>query len=286
MSVHAPPTAAPALIARSEDPRPRDEGAAEPPTTDGLHIDHVSRTHRARTGDVVALDDVSIALPGGGFLAVVGPSGCGKSTLLRMLAGLDMPDEGELRFDVQTPQQLCRDHRIGVAFQEAGLMPWRSVVRNIALPFQVAGEKPQPGRLEELVELVGLEGFEHSRPHQLSGGMRQRVAIARALALQPDLLLLDEPFGALDAITRQQLNIALRRITTSLRTTTVLITHSVSEAVFLADQVVVLSPRPGRVSASIPVVLPADRDVDLLSATEFHRLCGEVNRALVHGAGQ
>lgn len=258
------------------------DAAAAPP--DGLRIANVSRTHRARTGDVHALDDVSISLPAGGFLAVVGPSGCGKSTLLRMLAGLDAPDAGTVRFGDRTPQDLCRQHGTGVAFQESGLMPWRSVVRNIALPFQVAGCTPRPGRLDELVRLVGLDGFQHSRPHQLSGGMRQRVAIARALALQPDLLLLDEPFGALDAITRQQLNVALREITTSLRSTTVLITHSVAEAVFLADQIVVLSPRPGRVAATIEVALPRNRDVDLLAAAEFHRLCGEVNRVLVHGA--
>ena len=252
---------------------------------DGLHICDVRRTYTARGRDVLALDGVSVDLDRGGFLAVVGPSGCGKSTLLRMLAGLDAPDHGTLSFRRRSPLELCRDHQLGVAFQDPGLMPWRTVEGNIKLGFQVAGQSAPSGRLAELVELVGLVGFERARPHELSGGMRQRVALARALALEPELLLLDEPFGALDALTRRTLNLALVEISERLNTTTVLITHSVSEAVFLAAKVLVLSPRPGRVTGLVDVPFPHPRPAALMSDPAYHALCDRVTAMLTAGAG-
>jgi NitT/TauT family transport system ATP-binding protein len=246
----------------------------------GLAVERITRTYHSREREVLALDDVSVDLDAGGFLAVVGPSGCGKSTLLRMLAGLDDPDSGVISFRGQTPLRLCHDHRLGVAFQNPGLMPWRTTEGNIKLAFQVAGRKPPAGRLAELIELVGLTGFEKARPHQLSGGMQQRVALARALALEPDLLLLDEPFGALDAITRTGLNLALLEISERLKTTTILITHSVPEAVFLANKVMVLSPRPGRVTSIVDVDFPHPRANTLMSDPEFHRACDHVTAML------
>ncbi|MFD3702105.1 ABC transporter ATP-binding protein [Nocardia sp. NPDC058658] len=256
---------------------------AIPDTADRLVIDHVGRVYRTRAKETVALADISVDLDSGGFLAIVGPSGCGKSTLLRMLAGLDTPDTGSMTFGGREPGQLCREHRVGVAFQEAGLMPWRTVTANIELAFQVARRRAPKARLAELIDLVGLNGFEHARPHELSGGMRQRVALARALALEPDLLLLDEPFGALDALTRRTLNVALLEISERLATTTVLITHSVSEAVFLATKVLVLSARPGRVQAVIDVPFGQTRTPDLMVDPAFHALCDRITTMLTGG---
>jgi NitT/TauT family transport system ATP-binding protein len=251
---------------------------------DGLRIDHVSRTYRSRGREVLAVDDVTIGLERGGFLAIVGPSGCGKSTLLRMLAGLDAPDSGTLSFRNRSPADLCRDHQLGVAFQDPGLMPWRTAKSNIALAFQVAGRSAPRGRLDELIDLVGLSGFDAARPHELSGGMRQRVALARALALEPALLLLDEPFGALDAMTRRTMNLALLEISERLQTTTVLITHSVPEAVFLAGSVVVLSARPGRVTGRIDVPFAHPRSADLMADPAYHALCDQVTAMLTDTA--
>jgi NitT/TauT family transport system ATP-binding protein len=229
---------------------------------------------------VTALEGVDLDVAAGSLLAVIGPSGCGKSTLLRVIAGLTQPTAGSIRVGESSPQALVAEHRLGIAFQDHALLPWLSVRDNVALPFRVAGRPVDAARVDELLALVGIAEFADARPRALSGGMRQRAAIARALVLNPQILLLDEPFGALDAVTRRQLNIELQRIWSAQRITTVLVTHSIDEAVFLGDRVVVMSPRPGRIRRDAPIPLERPRDRAVLSAAAFHALTDDLARAL------
>ena len=217
-------------------------------------------------GPLRALHGVSLAVEPGQVVALIGPNGSGKSTLLRVIAGLLAPVAGRVELDgapVTAPSE-----EIGLVFQEPRLLPWRSVADNVAYPLELAGwpRDRRARRLAALLRLVGLEDSASVRPSQLSGGMRQRAAIARALALQPSVLLLDEPFSALDALTRERFNVELLRLWSQTGTTILVVTHSIQEAIFLADRVVVLSARPGRVVADIPVELPRPRTMEALDA--------------------
>ncbi len=244
-------------------------------------IDRVVKRFEIDRKPVTALDTVSLTLPAGGFHALIGPSGCGKSTLLRMIADILPPSEGVITIGGRPPGEARRRHEIGFVFQDASLLPWRTVEENVALPLEIAGgpigERPRP---ERLIRLVGLAGFEKARPAELSGGMQQRVSIARALALRPKVLLLDEPFGALDEITRQRMNLELLRIWRETGTTAVLVTHTIGEAVFMADAVHVFAARPGRLVDSVTVDLPRPRTLAMTQTPAFNALENRVRAAL------
>jgi NitT/TauT family transport system ATP-binding protein len=227
-----------------------------------------------------AVDDIGLAVGKGEFVAIVGPSGCGKSTLLRILGGLLTPTEGRVEMGKQSPASSQR--QVGYVFQNVNLMPWRTVLRNVTLPLEISGV-PKPRAEQEageLLTLVGLDGFEQLYPRELSGGMAQRVAIARALAGQPEVLLLDEPFGSLDAMSREQMNVELLRVWRARRVTAVMVTHDLQESIFLADRVLVMSPRPGRIQAEVEVDLPRPRTLDVMYTEFFGALSRRVRESI------
>ncbi|MFD1715502.1 ABC transporter ATP-binding protein [Amnibacterium flavum] len=246
----------------------------------GIELDGISKSFVSGAGTVRALDDFTLSVAEGEFVAILGPSGCGKSTVLRIVAGLDSADRGSVTVAGSSPQTLIAEGALGVAFQDNALLPWLSVRANVALPYKLTGRPVDQARVDELVALVGLADFAGARPSQLSGGMRQRVSIARSLALAPRVLLLDEPFGALDAVTRHRLNVELARILAAEASTTLLVTHSVEEAVFLADRVVVMTGRPGRVKLTVDVPFGRDRTKAVLGQPEFLRLVAQLTAAL------
>ena len=225
-----------------------------------VRVEGVSKTYEVRAGDdVKALDRVDLDIAPGSFVAIVGPSGCGKSTLLSLLAGLTPVSSGRLRID---GDEVVKPHpKAGVVFQSDLLLPWRSIIDNVLLPIEIKGKDraAAAGRARELLAQVGLQGFDNKFPFELSGGMRQRVAICRALIQEPGLLLMDEPFGALDALTREQMIMDLQTMWLRLRNTVLFITHGIDEAVFLADRVIVMSPRPGRVDLDLTINIPRPR---------------------------
>ncbi|MFG1608835.1 ABC transporter ATP-binding protein [Actinoplanes sp. NPDC049265] len=219
----------------------------------------LGHTFTARRGPVEALRDVSLMVPRGSFLAVVGRSGCGKSTLLRLIAGLLQPTQGKIKINGRPVRRPSRD--VALMFQRPALFPWHSVLENVLLPVSLLGERRASylDRAHELLNLTGLDGFQHRMPGELSGGMQQRVALCRSLLLRPRVMLMDEPFSALDALTRAELAVELQRIHQAESATTILVTHSIEEAVLLADRVVVLSPRPGRVREIVDIPIPRPR---------------------------
>ncbi len=237
-------------------------------------------------GGTHALDDIDLEIAPGEFVSLIGPSGCGKSTLLRVIGDLVEPTEGTILVGGKPAPQARADRDYGIVFQEAVLYDWRTVAKNIALPLELMGwsRAKRDARVAEMIELVELTGFEKHRPWQLSGGMQMRVAIARALSFDPSLVLMDEPFGALDEMTRERLNLELLRIWEAAGSTVVFVTHSIAEAVFLSTRVVVMSPRPGRIAGVVPVDLAQPRTVETREAPRFFELVTEV-RELLRGRG-
>ncbi|MCK1728892.1 ABC transporter ATP-binding protein [Bradyrhizobium sp. 142] len=247
-----------------------------------ITICSVSKSFGVGKGKVEALHDIQLEVRAGEFVAIVGASGCGKSTLLRLVGGLMAPTRGQILIGGKVVTEPSPG--IGVVFQTPVLLPWRTVQENVQLPIDIQRSGKEPKRIGELLTLVGLNGFEHSRPYELSGGMQQRVALCRALVTNPSLLLMDEPFGALDALTREQMNLELQRVWMETGKTIVLITHSITEAVMLADRVVVMTPRPGRIQEIIEVGIPRPRDFSCLRHAEFHRACEQI-RVLMNACG-
>ena len=250
------------------------------PARPQISLNHVSRSFVIDGRQVTVLDDVSFDVPATGITAVLGPNGSGKSTLLRLVAGLLTPDAGTIEIDGAAVADA--DQRVGLVFQEPRLLPWRTAIENVAFPLELAGVRAadRRERARALLDLVGLAAFERAYPHQLSGGMRQRAAIARALARDPQILLLDEPFSALDALTRERFNAELLDIWQRTGTTILIVTHSIAEAVFLADEVVVLTARPGRVAARVAVPLGRPRLADALDSAAFSRAAATIRAHL------
>jgi len=251
---------------------------------DGISLSGVSKTFSGRGKVVEALRDVTLACPEGSFTAIIGPSGCGKSTVMRIALGLETPDKGRIETAGKTPMDAARAGITGVAFQDAALLPWRSVRQNVQVPLEVLKRSvPEfADQIANLITLVGLAGYENALPGELSGGMRQRVAIARALVTHPQVLFMDEPFGALDQILRRQMNLELQRIWSETGSTALLVTHGIDEAVFLADRVVVMHSAPGRIVDVIDIPFDRPRSPELFSNPAFHGVCDHIAKVL-HG---
>lgn len=250
----------------------------------GIVFSKIGKSFKTKDKIIEALKDVSLDCPPGSFTAIIGPSGCGKSTLMRIALDLETADKGVVQLAGTSPRQAIKSGQTGVTFQDSALLPWRSVWHNVAVPLEVLGRraKDEHEQIAQMIDLVGLKGYENALPSQLSGGMRQRVAIARSLVTKPSVLFMDEPFGALDQILRRQMNIELQNIWLETKSTAFLVTHGIDEAIFLADQVVVLHANPGRIADIIKIDLPRPRRTDLFSDPEFHALTDHI-AAVLHG---
>jgi NitT/TauT family transport system ATP-binding protein len=248
-----------------------------------LIVDSASKVYQTRTGAVPALEDFHMVAHEGELVCVIGPSGCGKSTLLWSMAGLHALSRGRILLDEKPVVE--PDPQIGMVFQDANLLPWRTLQRNIELPFEFKRLKPRDyrQRIDALLARVGLEGFRDKYPRELSGGMQQRASIVRSLSFDPTVLLMDEPFGALDAFTRDEMNLLIQEIWMETGKTIVFVTHNIAEAIFLADRIMVMTPRPGRLSRIYHIDFPRPRPIALTTTTEFVALVAEIKASIDHG---
>ncbi|MCB2053088.1 MAG: ABC transporter ATP-binding protein [Geminicoccaceae bacterium] len=262
--------------------RPTSPRASEPVA---IAVRDLSLTFETADGPVHALDRIDLEIARGDFVSLIGPSGCGKTTLLRLIADLEQPTSGAITVDGASPREARIARAYGYVFQAAALFPWRTIEKNVALPLEIMGldRRERAERVRRNLELVDLAGFARKYPWQLSGGMQQRASIARALAVEPDLLLMDEPFGALDEIVRDHLNEQLLHLWAKTEKTVVFVTHSIPEAVFLSTRIVVMSPRPGRIHDIIESDLPRRRGLDLRETPEFLAIAHRVREGLRAG---
>jgi NitT/TauT family transport system ATP-binding protein len=247
-----------------------------------VRIEGATKIYETKTGPVHALESFSLSVEEGELVTILGPSGCGKTTLLWAMSGLHALTHGEILLDgkaVVGPQP----REIGMMFQDANLLPWRNLLRNIELPFEIKKRPIDRERIRRLLDEVGLTGFENAYPRELSGGMQQRASIVRALAQDPAVLLMDEPFGALDAFTRDEMNLLLLKLWSETNKTIVFVTHNISEAIFLADRVVVMSPRPGRLARIFEIELPRPRTIEMMFEPDFIELIQEIKRTVESG---
>jgi NitT/TauT family transport system ATP-binding protein len=251
----------------------------------GVHAQNVSLTFETSDGEVQALSGVNLDVAEGDFVSFIGPSGCGKTTLLRVIADLEQPTSGTILVNGVSPETARLQRHYGYVFQAPALYPWRTIERNVALPLEImgVGAADRAKRVKDYLALVNLSGFERKYPWQLSGGMQQRASIARALSFEPALLLMDEPFGALDEIVRDHLNEQLLRLWNQTRKTVVFVTHSIPEAVFLSSKIVVMSPRPGRIIDVINSDFPRDRTLEIRETPEFLKIAQRVRSGLRSG---
>jgi NitT/TauT family transport system ATP-binding protein len=259
--------------------------ARQPETTAPIKmvVDKATKYYRTTTGTVHALDNISLEVREGEFLCILGPSGCGKTTLLWSMAGLHELSGGQIRLGAEP---ILKPHpEIAMIFQDANLLPWRNLEGNINLPFEIKRIRPDRARIRQLLDRVGLVGFENKFPGELSGGMQQRASIVRSLSVNPSVLLMDEPFGALDAFTRDEMNILIQEIWMETRKTIAFVTHSISEAIFLADRVVVMSARPGRITSIYEVDIPRPRPVEIQTRPEFIERVLKIKSRIEHGRG-
>jgi len=256
---------------RSEQQRPR------------LVVDQATLYYNTKSGPLHALDNVSLDVRDGEFLCIIGPSGCGKTTLLWSMAGLIKLTDGEISLD---GERITKPNpHIAMIFQDANLLPWRTVERNIQLPFELKRKAPERDRINRLLDRVGLGGFNDKYPRELSGGMQQRASIVRSLAADPSILLMDEPFGALDAFTRDEMNLLIQEIWMETGKTIAFVTHSIPEAIFLADRIIVMSARPGRIAAIVDVDLPRPRPIEIQTEPEFIARVMDIKLKIDHQRG-
>jgi len=249
------------------------------PDNSKILVRGATKIYETKTGPVHALESFSLDITEGEFVTVLGPSGCGKTTLLWAMSGLHALSRGQILLD-GTSVTGPRPHEIGMMFQDANLLPWRNLQKNIELPFAIKKRPVDGKRIRRLVDQVGLSGFETAYPRELSGGMQQRASIVRALAQDPEVLLMDEPFGALDAFTRDEMNLLLLSLWAETSKTVVFVTHNISEAIFLADRVVVMTPRPGRLARIFEIELPRPRTVEMMFEPDFIELIREMKRTV------